>query len=64
MIVPSILPLIFGADWVGSLVILVNQILTVLAIYIITSYGLVAISLWAIGRLLKTLGQTFQCVHP
>ncbi len=60
VLVPTALPLFFGGDWVGSIIILINQLVTVGLIFVITSYGLLAISLWAIGRLFRTLGQTLR----
>jgi len=60
VLVPTALPLFFGGDWVGAIVILLNQLVLLGLIFVITSYGLVAISLWAIGRLVRTLGQTLR----
>lgn len=60
VLVPTALPLFFGGDWVGATIILLNQLVMLGLIFVITSYGLVAISLWAIGRLFRTLGQTLR----
>jgi len=60
ILVPTALPLIFGGDWVGAIVVLTSQVILLGLIFVLTSYGLVAISLWAIGRLFRTLGQTLR----
>jgi hypothetical protein len=58
--VPAFLPLIFGGDWVGALWTLAGQVVFISIVFAVTSCGLITISIWAIGRLFKTLGQTVQ----
>jgi hypothetical protein len=60
ILVPTTLPLIFGVDWDDALATLVTQVVFIGVVFLITSYGLVALSMWAIGRLVVTLTQTFR----
>lgn len=60
VIVPAALPLLFGVGWVGVVSALVAQLSLLFLVFMITSYGLVAISHWAVGRLVRTLGQTMR----
>lgn len=58
--VPTLLPIIFGWDWTGALITLATQAAILVVIYIVTSYGLVAISLWVLAQLIHSLGQTLR----
>lgn len=58
--VPSLLPIIFGWDWAGALITLATQTAILALVFVITSYGLVAIAWWVAGQLIHSLGQTLR----
>ncbi len=58
--VPTLLPLVFGGDLAGATITLVTQMLVLGVIYVVTSYGLVAIAWWVGAQLVRSLGQTVR----
>jgi len=58
LLVPSMLPLIFGADGSGALLTFAVQLLLLGIIYLVTSYGVVAIGKWAAVQAYRSVGQT------
>lgn len=58
--VPALLPIIFGWDWKGALLTLISQAVILALVYLVTSYGLIAISWWVAGQLLHSLGRTLR----
>ncbi len=60
VIVPAFLPLIFGGDLLGTLIIVIGQLVFLGLVFVITSYGMIAIAVWALVRLVLTLAQTFR----
>lgn len=58
--VPTLLPVIFGWDWSGALLTLATQAVILGLVYIVTSYGLVAIAYWVGGQLLHSFGRTLR----
>lgn len=58
--VPTLLPIIFGWDWSGAVITLVSQATILVLVYIITSFGLIAISWWVAAQLVHSLGQTLR----
>ncbi len=60
LFVPSLLPVIFGFDWEGAAITLATQAAILAAIYLITSYGIVAISWWVLQQIIHSLGQTLR----
>ncbi|MAT61004.1 MAG: hypothetical protein CMH41_05105 [Micrococcales bacterium] len=60
LVVPAALPVIFLQDWTVAWGILIDQIIVLIVVFAVTSYGLIAISVWSMRRLFKTLGQTFR----
>lgn len=57
---PTLLPIIFGWDWSGALITLVTQAAILGFVYVVTSYGLIAISWWVAAQLVHSLGQTLR----
>jgi hypothetical protein len=55
VLVPALLPLIFGAQWRSALVTAAANVVLLGLIYAIVGYGLVSIVRWALGRLLGQL---------
>jgi hypothetical protein len=60
LFVPTALPLLFGGDVAGAALTLGGLIVVLAVVYAATSYGLVAIAVWAIGRLAHTVLQTLR----
>lgn len=60
LFVPALLPLIFGLDWTGALLTLISQAALLALVYVVTSYGLIAISIWVLGRLVHSIGETLR----
>jgi len=58
ILVPPLVPGIFGGKLAGSLALVLGNIALVGVVYVTTSYGLVPIALWATGRLFRSLGGT------
>ncbi len=60
LVVPTLLPLIFGGDWSGALITLTTQAVILGLVYLITSFGVVAISLWVGAQLIHSIGRTLR----
>jgi hypothetical protein len=60
LLVPTLLPIIFGGDWAGALLTLVTQAVILVLVYAVTSFGVIAISWWVVGQLIHSLGQTLR----
>ena len=60
LVVPSALPLVFGGNLPGAAVTFVTLLGVLVFVYVVTSYGLVAIAVWAIQQMVRTLGQTVR----
>ncbi|MCP4306779.1 MAG: hypothetical protein GY788_18265 [bacterium] len=60
LVVPALLPIIFGWDWSGVLITLASQAATLGLVYAVTSFGLIAISWWVAAQLVHSLGQTLR----
>ena len=58
--VPTLLPIIFGWDWTGAIITLLTQAVILGLVYAATSYGVIAISWWVLGRLIHSIGQTLR----
>lgn len=58
VLVPPLVPVVFGGNLVGSLGLIVANLAILGAVYIFTSYGIVPILWWATGRLFRQLGGT------
>ena len=58
--VPTLLPIIFGWDWSGALITLAIQAAILALVYVVTSYGLIAIAWWVAAQLVHSLGQTLR----
>jgi hypothetical protein len=58
VLVPPLAPAIFGGNFDDSLGLIIGNVALLLLIYIVTSYGLVPITLWASSRLFRSLGGT------
>lgn len=64
---PSIPPLLFGQQWVSAFWTVVAGVLLLAVIYFVTSYGLVPMTRWAVGRLvhqIAALGNLFVRALP
>ncbi len=58
LVVPTLLPVLFGADFTGAALTFGTLLVLLLLAYGVTSYGLIPLSLWALRQALRTLGQT------
>jgi len=58
LFVPVALPLVFGGDLAGAGITFLTLLGLLLLAYIVTSYGLISLSLWAVRQTFRTLGQT------
>ncbi len=58
--VPTLLPLLFGGDLAGSALTFVTLLVILGLVYAITSYGLIALSVWALREMFRTIGQTVR----
>ena len=56
VLVPAVLPLLFGGQYGSAAVTAAADLVLVLAIYLVTSYGLVSLTRWALGRTLRQVG--------
>lgn len=64
---PSVPPLVFGGQWRSALVSATAGLAVLLLVYVVTSYGLVPMTRWALGRLweqLHALGNLFVRALP
>ena len=60
LLIPTALPLVFGGDLGGAGLTFLVLAVILAAVYAATSYGLVAISVWAVQQMFRTLGQTVR----
>lgn len=60
LLVPIFLPLVFGGDFAGAGLTFVTLLAILLVAYLVTSYGLVAIAMWGVGQMARTLAETFR----
>ncbi|NNC74183.1 MAG: hypothetical protein HKN93_01605 [Acidimicrobiia bacterium] len=60
VLVPAVLPLVFGGDLAGVGITVLAQLVVLAVVYVVTSYGLVAISRWAAGQMIRSLAQTVR----
>ncbi|MEA2002967.1 MAG: hypothetical protein U9N84_13915 [Actinomycetota bacterium] len=58
LLVPAMLPLIFGVDGSGALLTFAVQLVLLGVIYVATSYGVIAIGKWAALQAYRSVGQT------
>ena len=58
--VPALLPIVFGGDWSEFFATIAIQIVLLAIVYVATSYGLVAVLVWAAGQGIRSLGATFR----
>jgi hypothetical protein len=56
LLVPPLIPLIFGQQWRSALAAFVAGLVVLGAIYVVTSYGLVSMTRWAAGRVAAQIG--------
>lgn len=59
VLVPSLLPLAAGGQWLTSFNTFAGNLLLLGLIYLVLSYGLVPMTRWAVGRLAAQLGTLF-----
>ena len=60
LLVPVFLPLIFGGDLSGAGLTFVTQLVVLGLVYAATSYGVIAVSKWAVAQMWQSIGQTFR----
>jgi hypothetical protein len=58
ILVPPIIPVVFGGNLLGSAGLIATNLGIVVLVFVATSYGLVPIIIWATGRLFRQLGET------
>lgn len=58
LLMPTLLPVIFGGDWSGALVVFVSQVALLGLVYVATSYGVMSIAKWATVQAVRSLGET------
>ena len=58
VLVPALLPLVFGGDAGQSAVVVAANVLVLAAAYLATSYGVVPMTRWAMSRLIAQVGAT------
>lgn len=56
VVLPALLPLIFGAQVGSATVILVLNLVILGLVYLVASYGIIPMIRWAIGQMLRQLG--------
>lgn len=56
VLVPALLPLVFGGRIGGALLTAGGNLVLVGLIYVVTSYGLLPMTTWGLGRLLRQIG--------
>jgi hypothetical protein len=62
VVLPALVPLVFGAQWGTALLTLVGNAVLLLLIYVAGSYGLVPMTRWAFGRLVREIGTVANLV--
>ena len=60
VIVPAILPILFGGQWLSALVTAVGNLLLLGVIYAVVGLGLVSIVRWTLGRLVGQLRASLE----
>jgi hypothetical protein len=60
LLVPVLLPLLFGGDLAGAGLTFVTLLAILILAYLVTSYGLVAITVWGVGQMARTVAETFR----
>jgi len=60
VLVPAVLPLLAGGQWLTALNTLVGNLVLLGLIYATTSYGLLPMTRWAVRRLVRQLGDVFN----
>jgi hypothetical protein len=58
VLLPALLPLVFGGQWRSSLVTAVGNLALLALIYAVVGYGLLSILRWALARLLSQLASS------
>ncbi len=58
LLIPTVLPVVFGGDWSGAGVTLLAQGVVLTVVYVGTSYGVVAIARWGVVAGVTSLRQT------
>ena len=60
VIVPAVLPLVFGGQWLSAIVTAVGNLLLLGVIYAVVGLGLVSIIRWTLGRLVGQLRASLE----
>ena len=60
VLVPAVLPLVAGGQWLTALNTLAGNLVLLGLIYAFTSYGLLPMTRWAVGRLWRQVGDVFN----
>ena len=60
VLVPALLPLIFGGQWASALATMAANAGLLILIYLVTSYGLIPMTRWAGGRMLTQFADIFD----
>ncbi|MDJ0960316.1 MAG: hypothetical protein QNJ88_06630, partial [Acidimicrobiia bacterium] len=58
LLIPSVLPIVFGGEWSGAGLTFVAQVVVLGVIYVSTSYGVVAVAKWGLVAAVSSLRQT------
>ncbi len=58
LLIPSVLPIVFGGEWGGAGLTFVAQVVVLGVIYVSTSYGVVAVAKWGLVAAVSSLRQT------
>ncbi|MEO6988338.1 MAG: hypothetical protein ABI239_06795 [Aquihabitans sp.] len=56
VLVPPLLPLLFGGQVGAAAITLLGNLVVLAVIYVVTSYGLIPMTRWALGRTIQQLG--------
>jgi hypothetical protein len=60
VLVPALLPLIFGGQWGSALTTMAGNAVLLGLIYLVTSYGLIPMTRWALGRMVGQFTDIFD----
>ena len=58
--VPALLPLVFGGQWASALTTMLANAALLGLIYVVTSYGLLPMTRWALGRMVRQFTDIFD----
>jgi hypothetical protein len=58
--VPALLPLIFGGQWASAVTTMLANALLLGLIYVVTSYGMIPMTRWALGRMVRQFTDIFD----